>query len=96
MKVSYPAVFHKEKTGIYSVYFPDFGQVTLGKNLKDANLMAKYCLRLSIDICREDHREIPTPMPIKDIDPHELETSDEILQTFVEMVTINYQECNHY
>ena len=60
MKVSYPAIFYEEKIGNYTVFFPDFQQVTCGDDLADAEFMAKDCLSLLITIEKEDRHKILT------------------------------------
>ena len=70
MKVSYPAIFYEEKIGNYTVFFPDFQQVTCGDDLADAEFMAKDCLSLLITIEKEDRHKIPKPTPIEDLDIH--------------------------
>ena len=62
MKVSYPAIFYEEKIGNYTVFFPDFQQVTCGDDLADAEFMAKDCLSLLITIEKEDrHKKHTAP-----------------------------------
>lgn len=65
MKVSYPAIFYEEKIGNYTVFFPDFQQVTCGDDLADAEFMAKDCLSLLITIEKEDRHKIPKRRPSK-------------------------------
>lgn len=45
----YPAVFHKEDDGRYSVEFPDLGCATCGDTLEEAYKMAKEALSLWLD-----------------------------------------------
>ncbi len=47
----YPAVFHKEDNGSYSVEFPDLGCATCGETLEEAFIMAKEALALYLDDC---------------------------------------------
>ena len=42
MKVSYPAIFYEEKMGNYTVFFPDFQQVTCGDDLADAEFKGLF------------------------------------------------------
>lgn len=45
----YPAIFHKEDDGRYSVEFPDLGCATCGDTLEEAFGMAKEALALWLD-----------------------------------------------
>ena len=90
MKVSYPAIFYEEKIGNYTVFFPDFQQVTCGDDLADAEFMAKDCLSLLITIEKEDRHKIPKPTPIEDLDMHCIDSEDwEYVWSFVKMIEIN-------
>lgn len=55
----YPAIFHKEDDGQYSVEFPDLGCATCGETLEEAFKMAKEALALWLDDC--DPAD-PTPL----------------------------------
>ena len=55
----YPAVFHKEDDGRYSVEFPDLGCATCGETLEEAFQMAKEALALWLDDCEP---VLPTPL----------------------------------
>lgn len=90
MKVSYPAIFYEEKIGNYTVFFPDFQQVTCGDDLADAEFMAKDCLSLLITIEKEDRHKIPKPTPIEDLDMHCIDSEDwEYVRSFVKMIEID-------
>lgn len=90
MKVSYPAIFYEEKIGNYTVFFPDFQQVTCGDDLADAEFMAKDCLSLLITIENEDRHKIPKPTPIEDLDIHCIDSEDwEYVRAFVKMIEID-------
>jgi len=58
----YPAVFHKEGDGRYSVIFPDLGCATDGDTIEDAYKMAKEALALWLD-----GEECVAPSKIEDI-----------------------------
>ena len=45
----YPAIFHKEEDGRYSVEFPDLGCSTCGDTIEEAYKMAKEALALWLD-----------------------------------------------
>ncbi|MBR5975849.1 MAG: type II toxin-antitoxin system HicB family antitoxin [Clostridiales bacterium] len=66
---SYPAVFTKEKKGMYSVSFPDItGCVTCGDDIADAILMASDALALMLySMYEEKGVAAPDPTPIKNI-----------------------------
>ena len=55
----YPAIFHKEDDGQYSVEFPDLGCATCGETLEQAFKMAKEALALWLDDCEPAE---PTPL----------------------------------
>lgn len=58
----YPAVFHKEDDGRYSVEFPDLGCATCGDTLEHAYIMAKEALALWLDDC-----EPADPTPLEEV-----------------------------
>jgi len=58
----YPAIFHKEEDGRYSVEFPDSGCATCGDTLEEAFKMAKEELALWLDDC-----EAVEPTPIEKV-----------------------------
>ena len=68
MKYVYPAIFHKDDSGRYSVLFPDFDVATCGDDLDDAMDMAKECLALQLKGLKEDGEAFPTPSPLDKID----------------------------
>ena len=69
MKHSYPAIFHKDDSGRFSVLFPDFDVATCGDDLDDAIAMAEECLALQLKGLREDGEAFPTPSPVDTVDP---------------------------
>ena len=69
MKHSYPAIFHKDDSGRFSVLFPDFDVATCGDDLDDAIAMAEECLALQLKGLREDREAFPVPSPLDKIDP---------------------------
>lgn len=61
-KLSYPAVFHPEKVGGYSVDFPDLlGCVTEGDILSEAVDMAEDALGIYLYSLKEDGESYPEP-----------------------------------
>ena len=69
MKYVYPAIFHKDDSGRFSVLFPDFDVATCGDDLEDAIAMAEECLALQLRGLREDGEAFPAPSPLGKIDP---------------------------
>jgi len=50
-KILYPAIFHKEDNGAYSVVFPDLGCATCGTSIEEAYFAAKEALVLWLEDC---------------------------------------------
>ena len=69
MKYDYPAIFHKDDRGRFSVLFPDFDVATCGDDLNDAIAMAEECLALQIKGLRLDGEAFPAPSPLDKIEP---------------------------
>ena len=69
MKYDYPAIFHKDESGRFSVLFPDFDVATCGDDLDDAIAMAEDCLALQLKGLRQDGEAFPAPSPIAKLDP---------------------------
>ena len=69
MKYIYPAIFHKDDSGRFSVLFPDFDVATCGDDLDDAIAMAEECLALQLKGLKEDGEAFPTPSPVDTVDP---------------------------
>ena len=92
MKVSYPAIFYETKEGIYNLVFPDFDQATFGEDLDDAVFMAKDLLSLWVTVYSEDHRELPRPTALKDVDIHCEDDDDwEYVRAFVKMIEVDVE-----
>lgn len=67
-KIIYPAVFHPEDVGGYSVDFPDLlGCVTEGDTLEEAIRMAEDALRIYLYSLKEDGEAAPEPSDPADI-----------------------------
>ena len=59
-ELSYPAVFHPESDGSFSVTFPDFpGCATFGRTFEEAEKMAVEVLELWLVELAERHHVIP-------------------------------------
>ena len=62
-KIIYPAIFHKEEVGGYSVTFPDLpGCNTEGNDLAEALYMAQDALRLYLYSLKQDKMPLPQSM----------------------------------
>ena len=67
-KLIYPAVFHPEEVGGYSVDFPDLlGCVTEGDTLEEAIRMAEDALGIYLYSLKEDGEKAPEPSDPADI-----------------------------
>ncbi len=67
-KQIYPAVFHPEEEGGYSIYFPDLlGCVTEGDTMVEAIYMAKDALGIYLYSLKEDGEAMPAPSNPADI-----------------------------
>ena len=69
MKYVYPAIFHKDDKGRFSVLFPDFDVATCGDDLDDAIAMAEECLALQLKGLKADGEAFPAPSPLAELDP---------------------------
>ena len=85
----YPAFFYKEKSGSYSVIFPDFPCGTCGDDLEDAMRMAVDFLAGQIIWMKEDGEPIPEPTPITEAKPDE---DGDYESVFVTMVTVDAED----
>lgn len=67
-KIFYPAVFHQEDAGGFSVDFPDLlGCVTEGDTLAEAMAMAADALGIYLYTLKEDKENSPVPSSPADI-----------------------------
>lgn len=67
-KYIYPAVFHPEKEGGFSIEFPDIdGCFTCGDDLADGMEMASDALPLMLVQLEDEKAEIPAPSAINDL-----------------------------
>lgn len=61
-KYVFPAIFHPENDGGYSIHFPDLkGCTTEGEDLADGSVMAREVLELYLYSLETDGQEIPEP-----------------------------------
>ena len=85
-KLIYPAVFHPEEVGGYSVDFPDLlGCVTEGDTLDEAIRMAADALGIYLYSLKEDGEKAPKPS-----DPADIKVSG---RDFISLVTYDEVEC---
>lgn len=90
-KYVYPAIFTKEKTGLYSVEFPDIdGCVTCGDDLADALYMAQDVLAFTLYDYERDKKTVPTPS-----DPDSIEVTNGSFVNCVLCDTLEYQKRNN-
>ena len=85
-KIIYPAVFHREEVGGYSVDFPDLlGCVTEGDTLADAIRMAEDALGIYLYTLKEEGEEAPAPS-----DPADIRVSGRDFVSLVEYDEVEY------
>lgn len=85
-KLFYPAVFHHEEVGGYSVDFPDLlGCVTEGDTLAEAIRMAEDALGIYLYTLKEEGEEAPAPS-----DPADVEVSGRDFVSLVEYDGVEY------
>lgn len=65
----YPAVFHQNDDGGYTVIFPDLvGCITEGKSLGEAMRMAQSAVSQWVEYSKDKNMEIPSPSAMGDIE----------------------------
>lgn len=65
----YPAVFHANEDGTYTIIFPDLpGCISEGKTLGNAMQMAEAALTQWIEYLRDNEEEIPAPSKLQNIE----------------------------
>lgn len=85
-KYIYPAIFHREEVGGYSVDFPDLlGCVSEGDTLSEALEMAQDALGIYLYTLRQDSKTFPVAA-----DPSDIVTSGKDFITLVEWDEIAY------
>lgn len=68
MQYTYPAIFHKNGDGSYTVTFPDLsGCISEGKTLENALFMAQSALKQWIGYLTDKKMEIPEPLTREEI-----------------------------
>ena len=91
MLSAFPACFYKEKTGGYSVLFPDLNHLaTCGDTLEEAFAMAVDCLAGYLYNSRQMGEPVPVPSALDRIDP-DVEY-DEYEEVFINLVTVDVAE----
>ena len=87
----YPACFYKEKSGSYSVIFPDLNHLaTCGDTLDQALAMAVDCLAGYLYSAARDGETVPQPSAIGSIQPDQ--EYDEYEEVFVNLVAVDVAE----
>ena len=88
MKYVYPAVFHAEPEGGYTIFFPDIeGCLSQGETIQECCEMAEDALTLMRWDMEENHISAPSPTPINKV--HK-ENKDDIV-TLVKADTLAYR-----
>lgn len=65
----YPAVFHANEDGTYTIIFPDLpGCISEGKSLGNAMKMAEAALTQWIEYLKDNKEEIPAPSNLQSIE----------------------------
>ena len=68
MEYVYPAIFHRNEDGSYTIIYPDLpGCISEGKNLVNAMYMAQSALTQWIGYLADKKHEIPDASPVKKI-----------------------------
>jgi len=68
MEYVYPAIFHKNEDGSYTVIYPDLpGCISEGKTLGNAISLAQSALKQWIGYLADKEQEIPSPSTLEDI-----------------------------
>jgi predicted RNase H-like HicB family nuclease len=97
MLSAYPACFYKEKSGGYSVIFPDLDYLaTCGDDLNGVLAMAVDCLAGYLYSAEKDGDLIREPSYIKDVNPaaeaKKIDTDFKYDEAFTSIVTVDVQE----
>ncbi len=80
MEYVYPAIFHKNEDGTYTVTYPNLpGCISEGKTLGNAFFMAQSALKQWISYLTDKKMELPAPSSLEDIK----KTSDDELVNFI-------------
>ncbi len=65
----YPAIFHKNNDGSYTILFPDLpGCITEGKTLGEAMRMAQSALTQWVEYLKDKKETIPTASNLQSVD----------------------------
>ncbi len=81
----YPAVFHKNEDGTFTISYPDLpGCISEGKNLGNAMYMAESALTQWIEYLSDKKKDIPQASDLKDISAGENE--------FVNLIRANIKD----
>jgi len=68
MEYVYPAIFHKNEDGSYTITFPDLpGCISEGKNLNNALFMAQSALKQWISYLADKEQKIPSASALENI-----------------------------
>lgn len=90
-KYTYPAVFEEEKSGGYSIYFPDLdGCFSQGDDISDGMYMAEDALALMLYHMEASKQDIPAPSTIDSV-----KHGSNSFVTYVMCDTLEYQKRNN-
>lgn len=65
----YPAVFHANEDGTYTIIFPDLpGCISEGKSLGNAMKMAEAALTQWVDYLKDNKEDIPEPSRLQNVE----------------------------
>ncbi len=88
----YPACFHYEDDGGFSIFFPDFPcGGSCGDDLAQAMYMARDFLYAVIDSYQEDGKPLPTPTDMRNVVP-----DPEYGEAFVSLIYLEYESYKEY
>ncbi len=87
-KYVYPAIFHHEEDGGFSIFFPDIpGCFSQGDDIADGIFMANDALALSLYSMEKDGKTIPPSTPL-----NKIEVEDDDFVTYISADTLEYQK----
>lgn len=91
MLTVYPAIFYKERSGAYSVVFPDLNHLsTCGDELASAAQNAVDCLAGYLYDEKLAGNAYPPATPLESVDVHaEDDDDDDYINSFVEAVSVD-------
>ena len=87
-KYAYPAIFHSEEEGGFSVSFPDLpGNYTQGEDIAEGMYMANDLLAFALYDMEKSEKAMPTPTPLS-----EIKTEGNEFATYIYADTLEYSK----